>query len=180
MTRRADYEELADVLVAVNKRDGYPVEGVDSPLAWLDLPDAIGQWTALLDGRPRGHAALLQPKSTDEVVGLVVDKQGVSMTQLAVLARLFVDPRVRGQGIGEALLKAAEDSARSLGLTLVLEVLAKDKSAMNLYLRNGWKVIGESDHVWGEGRHAEAMVMTKDKKGMVGSACSGNPTRILQ
>ena len=38
----SDIPALAAALVEVHQLDGYPVEGVDNPKAWLQLHNAIG------------------------------------------------------------------------------------------------------------------------------------------
>src|SRR5882757_2068218 len=44
-----DIAELARVLVRVHEIDGYPVEGVSDPEAWLTPPGVMATWTALHD-----------------------------------------------------------------------------------------------------------------------------------
>lgn len=53
---------------------------------------------------------------------------------------LVVLPQHRGQGIGEALLAAAEDEARKLGVAaLDLNVAAPNESARRFYERHGFR-----------------------------------------
>ena len=61
----ADLPEAAAALVEVHRSDGYPVEGVDDPTAWLLSPHQIAAWVAELDGRIVGHVALTEPQPDD-------------------------------------------------------------------------------------------------------------------
>ncbi len=148
-TAPSDLNALAQVLVDVHATDGYPVEGVGDPRSWLVLPDALGQWTALLEGRPVGHIALLPPAPSDGAPDLLVQRDGVSRESIAVVARLFVSPRARGRAIGRSLLETAEDRARESRSHLVLDVMAKDEAAINLYKSQGWSILGPIVHVHG-------------------------------
>jgi putative acetyltransferase len=57
----------------------------------------------------------------------------------AELKRMYVDPSVRGQGIGRALLGALEDEARLLGVTrIVLETGTRLAPAINMYEAMGY------------------------------------------
>ena len=57
----------------------------------------------------------------------------------AELKRMFVDPTVRGQGIGRALVEALESEARLLGVTtVVLETGARLAPAIKLYESMGY------------------------------------------
>jgi putative acetyltransferase len=57
----------------------------------------------------------------------------------AELRRMFVHRRVRGQGIGTALLRALEDAAAETGVTrLQLETGVDNHDALTLYRRNGY------------------------------------------
>lgn len=147
-----DLDALAHVLVDVYEADGYPVEGVDDPNSWLTVPNPIGQWTALRNGSPVGHVAVLRPSLTDGAPALLEEQQGVNLADVAVLARLFVAPNVRGGGVGNALLRKAEHAAHLHGYRLVLDVLTKDQAAIALYEARGWVAIGAIDHSYGNNR----------------------------
>ena len=154
-----DLDALADVLVQVHASDGYPVEGVDDARAWVNLPEALGQWTAVLGGAPVGHVALLQPMPDDASVNLA-GGQGYPTETLAVLARLFTAPSSRGAGVADLLMCEAEQHARQIGYDLVLEVLDKDQAALHLYRRRGWRSLGSIAHPKAPGETMPSTVMT--------------------
>lgn len=54
-------------------------------------------------------------------------------------------------------MRAAEDYARTAHLRLVLDVMAKDVSAIRLYQRLGWERLGVATHVYGDGRRTDAI-----------------------
>ncbi|MGL5828731.1 MAG: GNAT family N-acetyltransferase, partial [Angustibacter sp.] len=139
-----DLPALARVLVKVHATDGYPVEGVDDPLAWLDLPNAIGAWTAELNGQPVGHVALTKPGRSDEAPRLFAEQHGPEPT--AVLGRLFVSPSARGQGLAEHLTRTAMNGAADANRWPVLDVMQKDVAAIRLYRRLGWSLLGAFPH----------------------------------
>ncbi|HEU5021497.1 MAG TPA: GNAT family N-acetyltransferase, partial [Bryobacteraceae bacterium] len=57
----------------------------------------------------------------------------------AELKRMYVDPQVRGQGVGRALVESLEREARALGVTrIVLETGKRLAPAIRLYERLGY------------------------------------------
>lgn len=64
----------------------------------------------------------------------------VRMRRTLILNDLFVAPEARCRGVGEALLAAACDHARSAGATRMTLSTAVDNSAAHaLYVRAGWE-----------------------------------------
>jgi GNAT superfamily N-acetyltransferase len=61
----------------------------------------------------------------------------------ADLAKMQVHRRARRQGLGEALLGAAEDTARACGKTLLVLDAVTDGDAARLYARLGWVRVGD-------------------------------------
>ena len=59
------------------------------------------------------------------------------------IAKMLVHRRVRGQGVGAALLAAAERSALSAGKTLLVLDTVTGSDAERLYARQGWQRCGQ-------------------------------------
>ncbi|WP_432052076.1 N-acetyltransferase family protein [Streptomyces xiamenensis] len=146
--REEDLNEAARILVTVHEADGYPVEGVDRPEQWLNAPGMISAWVAELDGHIVGHVAV-GSATTEEVQG-ILHEQRKPVDNPAFLMRLFVSPATRRRSIGERLVATAVDFAEAQGLSLILDVMAKDEAAIRLYERLGWRQIGESSHSFGD------------------------------
>ena len=61
----------------------------------------------------------------------------------ADLAKMQVHRRARNHGVGAALLRAAEDTARACGKTLLVLDAVTDGDAARLYARLGWIRVGD-------------------------------------
>jgi len=156
--RDDDIGPLADILVRVHERDGYPVEGVDDPIAWLRAPNELGSWTAEWDGVPVGHVMLLRAMASDDVVRSWRGRTGRDISRLAILARLFVDPAARRLGAGRRLVTDALSHASGLGCSVALDVMMKDQAAIRLYESLGAQHLGGVCHHYGEGQAEPAAV----------------------
>lgn len=86
----ADLSELGRALVEVHARDGYPVEGVADPEAWLKLDRLVAARVGVADGHAVGHVALTEP-STGDAAARIWREQHPESNPL-VLGRLFVAP----------------------------------------------------------------------------------------
>jgi GNAT superfamily N-acetyltransferase len=60
----------------------------------------------------------------------------------AEIAKLLVAPSARGQGVGTALMRRAEELSRAAGKTLLVLDTATGSDAERLYLRLGWQALG--------------------------------------
>lgn len=90
-----DLAEAATVLTAVHESDGYPVEGVKDPEAWLSPEGLLAAWVAELDGHVVGHVAINSPQPGEEVARLWREESGDDDSHIGVLARLFVAREAR-------------------------------------------------------------------------------------
>ncbi|MFD7164902.1 GNAT family N-acetyltransferase [Streptomyces violascens] len=162
--RAEDLADAAAALIEVHSTDGYPVEGVADPEAWLSPPQLLKAWVAELEGRVVGHVAISRPDG-EEAVRIWTDRAHVPDSQVAVLARLFVVREARGNDVGRWLMAAATASAQMDGLRLVLDVMVKDTAAIRLYERLGWKRIGMAKHAYGDGQSTEAICFVSPEPG---------------
>jgi len=138
----SELDECVRVLAEVHRRDGYPMRWPASPVGWLAEPALFTAWVASLDGRLVGHVGLSRAEHGDTAAALYGE-------DAAMVSRLFVSPAARGHGTGTALLKVAVREARQNGLRPVLDVLATSVSAVALYERLGWRLLGTADRQWG-------------------------------
>ena len=134
----AQIDGLADVLIDC-------VEGGASvsfmhPLA---RERAVAFWRRVGQGVSAGERALLIAEDARGVCGTVqlVLEQPENQPHRAELSKMLVHRRARRQGLGAALMRAAEDTARECGKTLlVLDTASAD--AERLYERQGWVRVG--------------------------------------
>ena len=152
----ADLNAAAAALVEVHRTDGYPVEGVDHPQAWLGDPHQLAAWVAELDGRTVGHVALSDPQPADAAATIWMAHPESRGQHTAVLGRLFVLRDARGHALGERLARTATDYAHRHGRRAVLDVMTKDGAAIRLYERLGWRRIGTTQHDDGHGNAIDA------------------------
>jgi ribosomal protein S18 acetylase RimI-like enzyme len=157
----ADRRALARLLVdAVD--DGAAV----SFLAPLSLDRALAWWRATLD-TAHEKAVVLVARGVDGIAGTVQMHPAWAPNQphRADIAKLIVDRRRRGAGLGTSLMHAVEEEARRAGFTLLTLDARRGGEAERLYRRLGWTVVGiipgyalDPD---GRGRH-DTVVFYKD------------------
>ena len=73
---------------------------------------------------------------------------GLAPGELGGIARLYVGPSSRRQGLARAMLEAATDSALAHDLQPVLGVVADGRLAIALYERAGWQLVGTQPATW--------------------------------
>jgi GNAT superfamily N-acetyltransferase len=156
--QQSDLDALGKALVRVHDTDGYPVEGVENPQGWLQPPREIAAWAALLDGEPVGHVSLTEAVVEEDAAQVWVNKANGSLSDIALVARLFVDPDHRGHGAGQELMRAAFERAVALGKRLVFDVMLKDQRAISLYEALGCTRLGLITHQHGHGLTEPAAV----------------------
>ena len=130
----AQLDALADVLIDV-------VEGGASVSFMLPISreTALKFWRGVADGVARGERVLLVAEDASGIVGTVqlILVQPENQPHRADLAKMLVHRRARRQGLGAALVQAAEDAARAAGKTLIVLDTASAQ-AERLYARQGW------------------------------------------
>jgi GNAT superfamily N-acetyltransferase len=100
-------------------------------------------WQHVADELPRGTRALLVAEDDAGIAGTVqlLLAQPENQPHRADLAKMLVHRRARQQGVGTALLAAAEQLARNCGKTLLVLDTASAE-AERLYQRGGWQRCG--------------------------------------
>lgn len=156
--RTADLPELAQVLIRVHAQDGYPVEGVADPQAWLTPPHEIAGWTALHADRPIGQISLTSATVADDAAILWRRATGLGIARLVIPVRLFVDPQHRRLGAGQLLMLTAHSYAAGNDLAMAFDVMLKDQAAIELYEAAGCKRLGTIEHHHSNGRTEPAAV----------------------
>jgi len=109
----------------------------------LSRDRAVAFWRRVAEGVASGERALMIAEDAQGVCGTVqlVLEQPENQPHRAELAKMLVHRRARRQGVGAALMHAAEATARESGKTLLVLDTASD-DAERLYERAGWVRVG--------------------------------------
>ena len=131
-------EELVDVLIDC-------VEGGASVSFMLPLSreTATTFWKRVASDVTNGQRVLIIAEDASGICGtvqLILD-QPENQPHRADLSKMLVRRRARRRGLGEALMQAAEATARECGKTLLVLDTA-DGTAERLYQRLGWVRVG--------------------------------------
>jgi len=105
---------------------------------------AIAFWHQVAQGVAGGQRALLIAEDAHGLCGtvqLILD-QPENQPHRADLAKMLVQRRARRQGLGAALMGAAEATARDCGKTLLVLDAVTNGEAARLYERLGWVRVG--------------------------------------
>jgi GNAT superfamily N-acetyltransferase len=136
----AQIEELAEVLMDC-------VEGGASVsfMNPLSRERAVAFWRRVAQGVASSERALLIAEDHQGIVGTVqlIFDLPENQPHRADLAKMLVHRRVRRQGIGAALMKSAEETAREYGKTLLVLDAVTNSAASCLYERLGWIRVGD-------------------------------------
>jgi GNAT superfamily N-acetyltransferase len=126
---------------AVHDVDGYPGRLPTDMRSFLVAPDELAAWVAEVEGEIVGHVGL-HSRCTSATTNVLGQVMRLKDDELGVVARLFVSPTARRQGIGRRLLSTATEAARSRGLVPVLEVVTWLGAAVSMYEALGWARVG--------------------------------------
>jgi GNAT superfamily N-acetyltransferase len=136
----AQIDELAGVLIDC-------VEGGASVSFMHPLmrDRAMAFWRQVAQGVAAGERALLVAEDAQGLCGTVqlVLHQPENQPHRADLAKMLVHRRARRHGLGAALMRAAETTARECGKTLLVLDAVTDGDAARLYERLGWVRVGD-------------------------------------
>lgn len=109
----------------------------------LERDKALAFWRDVADSAARGERVLLVAEDSAGIVGTVqvVLAQPENQPHRADVSKMLVHRRARRQGLGAALMRAAESAASESGKNLlVLDTASAD--AERLYERLGWQRVG--------------------------------------
>lgn len=132
-------QQLAQVLI--DCVDG----GASVSFMWpLPQDQAAAFWQRVLSGAAAGERIVLAAQDEQGIVGTVqvLLAQPDNQPHRADIAKMLVHRRGRRQGIGEALMRAAEQAALQAGKTLLVLDTVTDSDASRLYARLGWQMAG--------------------------------------
>jgi ribosomal protein S18 acetylase RimI-like enzyme len=109
----------------------------------LSRERALAFWRRVAEGVAAGERALVIAEDAHGVCGTVqlMLEQPENQPHRAELLKMLVHRRARRQGLGEALMHAAEAAARECGKTLLVLDTANSE-AERLYERMGWTRVG--------------------------------------
>jgi GNAT superfamily N-acetyltransferase len=155
-----EVQGLSDVLIDC-------VEGGASVSFLLPMSRAKAEafWRNTAASAARGERIVL---AAEDAAGAILGTAQVILAQpenqphRGDLAKMLVHRRARRQGIGAALLTAAEQSALRAGKTLLVLDTASD-DAERLYARQGWQRCGEIPNyaLWPDGRPCATTIFFK-------------------
>jgi GNAT superfamily N-acetyltransferase len=136
----AQIDALADVLIDC-------VEG-DASVSFmhpLTRDRAVAFWRRVANDVAAGDRALVVAEDAHGLCGTVqlIFDLPENQPHRADLAKMLVHRRVRRQGLGAALMRAAEGIARECGKTLLVLDAVTGGDAARLYERLGWVRVGD-------------------------------------
>jgi GNAT superfamily N-acetyltransferase len=133
-----EFAGLCDVLIDC-------VEGGASVNFMLPMTreKAMTFWLKVAESLARGERALVVAEDETGIVGTAqaVWASPENQPHRADIAKMLVHRRARNQGVGAAVLAAAEGAARAAGRTLLVLDTAS-AAAERLYERGGWQRVG--------------------------------------
>ncbi len=155
-----ELRELSDVLIDCVEAGAsvsfmYPMTREKAEVFWRHAAECLGR---------RERLILVAEDSAGTIVGTVqvILDQPENQPHRADVSKMLVHRRARRQGVGAALLTAAEEAARSAGKTLLVLDTANDTAA-RLYERHGWQRCGEIPNyaLWPGGGFCATLVYYK-------------------
>jgi len=173
--RPEDMPQLCDLL-------GRQQPGSKYPIVWplpMPVPEFIereGEVAAFVAEKADtnhvvGHVSVCRLVTSDHIddgLGPTwAAAYGCKEDQLRIIGVLFTDPTFAGKGVGSALMDAATELASSGNNKAALDCLDTNVTALNFYLRRGWKIIGEwRDAPWlpaGSKSVVHLLILDEDK-----------------
>jgi GNAT superfamily N-acetyltransferase len=156
-----EIDGLSDVLIDC-------VEGGASVSFMLPMTRAKAEtfWHSMSASLARGERMVLVAEdAAGDIVGTVqvVMSQPENQPHRGDLAKMLVHRRGRRQGVGAALLAAAEQSAIAAGKTLLVLDTVTGEAGERLYASHGWRRCGEIPEyaLWPDGRPCPTTIYFK-------------------
>jgi GNAT superfamily N-acetyltransferase len=155
-----DLQALSQVLIDC-------VEGGASVSFMLPMTHAKAErfWRGVSDSAARGERVIYLAEDTNGIVGTaqIVWAQPENQPHRADVAKMLVHRRGRRQGVGAALLAAAEQGALQRGKTLLVLDTVTGSDGERLYAANGWQRCGEIPNyaLWPDGRLCPTTIFYK-------------------
>lgn len=110
------------------------------------------------------HNHYFAVRDGDELVGYAgISVLGPAGDDECEIHTIAVAPEHQGQGHGRALLAALLEIADKLGAPVFLEVRTDNETAMNLYRRNGFEIVGTRKGYY-QPSGADAYTMRREQK----------------
>jgi len=163
----ADLNACVQLAVVVHRVDGYPPYLPGDLRSFVASPGVIEAWVAERNGEIVGHVAL-HGRSSDAVMALAAGVTGRPPDRIGVVARLFVAPAAREDGVGGLLLGTAASAAVELGLWPILDVAAQFDAAISLYEKCGWRCAGRVTVHFGDATSLDEVVYVAPDPGPEG------------
>lgn len=139
--RSEDLDSCITLLREVYRGDRYPLRWPVDPTRWLIGRDGLAASVSENDGTVDGHLSL-HGTDASRARPSWLEALAVPADRIAVVSRFFVARAARGQGVGTALMRAAEDHAAEHELRLALDVADHNLDAIAFYERHGWQRVG--------------------------------------
>jgi GNAT superfamily N-acetyltransferase len=153
--------ELADILL-----DCVAGGASVSFMADMSRDEALAFWSRVATGVADGSRILLVAESAGRLIGTVqvVAAGTPNQPHRSDLAKMLVHRDGRGQGIGAALLSAAEAASRNAGWWLMVLDTVDHGAGYRLYARGGWTRVGTiPDYaLWPDGKLCATVYFYKD------------------
>jgi GNAT superfamily N-acetyltransferase len=144
-----DLPACARLLLVVASEHQYPARWPDAPRSWLSGPDVLDAWVSERHGEILGHVAIATVPRNGMSRVRWREITGQDTHELGRVSRLFVRRRVRGQGIGSALLDVAVTEIRARGMSPVIDVVSTSADGIALLEHRGWRLLAMDP--WGSG-----------------------------
>jgi GNAT superfamily N-acetyltransferase len=109
---------------------------------WLTAEEVVEAWVAEHRGEILGHVALSEVGVDPCSAMRWREVTGLPTGELLAVSRLFVRRRVRGKGLGTALLEMAVAGGRARGRIPVVEAIGAAPDELELYANLGWRSVG--------------------------------------